>query len=344
MQFLNYLKTTYNYNNKSLFISFSETLLWPYRVFLGHQQVTISQETKCLSPNSPPLEPNSDNNQQKSSPKHLIYKAPRSGFLARACAFFLFPFSFIFGGIIKASTLMSKNVRSRVLETEQAVNDYKKEISALKEQTLSTFKTRNTTKIEFADYRKNYDEFSQTRKQFFDDFETKEREVADQSQSRRLTWKDINIKDRFKKLYNDSVDITCQLLRSMNIELQSNSNKDIDPADAAKRLALQDNYGTLGKYNYSHALMHASLVDLYDIYRNQAETKEEAKAFYTMGTDEYKIRVMNNTFVKHAFYTMYGQNNAEKFHAELKRADDRFTKLAKIDSSKANDFLNGLRA
>ncbi len=344
MKFFNYLKTTYNYNNKSLFISFSEALLWPYRVFVGHQQVTISQDTKCLSPNSPAEIHNADNNPEKDSPKYLIYKAPNSGFSARACAFLLFPFSLIFGGIIKASTLISKNIRSRILETENAITNYKKEISALKEQTLTTFKTRNTTKIELANYLKNYREFSNNRTHFFEDFNTKVREVADQSQGRRLSWKNINIKDRFKKLYADSVDITCLILRSMNIELQNNTDKDIDPTDAAKRLVLQDNYGTLGKYSYSHALMHASLVDLYDIYRDQAETKEEAKAFYTLGTDEYKARVINNAFVKHAFYTMYGQNNAEKFHAELKCADDRFTKLAKIDSSKTNGFLKGLRA
>ncbi len=344
MQFLNYLKTTYHYNNKSLFISFSEALLWPYRVFAGHQQVTISQDTKCLNTNSQPQAPDADTNQEKFCPKHLIYKAPRSGFAARACALLLFPFSLIFGGIIKASTLISKNVRARVLETKQAITVYKNEISALKAQTLSTFKTRNASKIEFAEYAKNYGEFQANRDRFFEDFNQKESEVANPGQARLSTWKDINFKDRFKKLYTDAVDITSQLLRSMNIELQNNSEKEIDPTDAAKRLVLQDNYGSLGKHNYSHALMHASLVDLYQIYRDQARTQEEAKAFYTLGTDEYKIRVMNNTFVKHAFYTMYGQNNSEKFHAALKRADNRFTQLAAIDSIKTNGYLNGLRA
>lgn len=45
MGFFDSLKTTYTYRNKSAFISFSEALLWPYRVFAGHMHVTLPDAT-----------------------------------------------------------------------------------------------------------------------------------------------------------------------------------------------------------------------------------------------------------------------------------------------------------
>ena len=282
--------------------------------------------------------------------------------LARFGVAILLPFSFAFGSLLKTCTLISSNVRVRNQVTETAILEHKSEIAALKKQILTSIQTRDSQEIDLPEFKKNYTKFYKERESFFTDFDTEEKTLPETTLSetttnrRLLTWQNIGIKGRFTKLYNEAVNITNQLLSSMNKELrQENDSKDIDPTVAAKRLVLQNNYGESNKYNYSHALMHGSVIDLYQIFRDRAPSSEDAKifntlghdaykahvknnskVFYTLGTDEYKARVINNTFVKYGFYAMYGHNNAEKFRSALKRADDRFTKLASIDSSKTN--------
>lgn len=209
---------------------------------------------------------------------------------------------------------------------------------------LTSFQIRDSQEIDLPEFRKNYAKFFEERQSFFTDFDTQEKTLPETTTRRLKTWQDNSIKGRFTKLYNDAVNITNQLLSSMNKELrQENNSKDIDPTTAAKRLAIQNNFGELcNTYNYSHALMHGSVVDLYQIFRDKASDLGDPKVFQTLGPDEYNARVMNNTFVKYGFYAMYGHNNAEKFRSALKKADDRFTKLASIDSSKTNGRDYGL--
>jgi hypothetical protein len=354
MNFFTYLRSTYQYEDKSWFMSFAEGLLLPYRVYARAQTIQVAGK--------------SDKPEQV-----LLYKPTKYGVLAHIVALPFLPFSFLLGSLVKGLTLLSSGVRARNDSAASKIEEHKTEIQKLKQSLKDQFAEREKwSEREIEQKRQEWAPYSEARRRLTAEMEAEYVEQTKAAQAEidsfGMSSKDglshSQIQARFAELreplldaaqgirqahsgkiqivQNQSVKFTNVLLARLNTNLKRKHVDTTRPEgllQAAKRLTSQhgDPQDSSDKETYAFMFNHDSSFAVYEEYRGNMSADQQER-LYTLGTEEYKQRVTHNTFAKYGFHSMYGAERAKAYSEALRRADNRFFDQTKIDSSAIHDF------
>ncbi len=152
-------------------------------------------------------------------------------------------------------------------------------------------------------------------------------------------WEKPKVIAQLNQLIIEAIIYSDTLLACMEKEMREHKNP-VSSENVSKMLINQSK-------RYCRDFMYSGVIDLYHQARSHIHVQDEFayfptdkrfnNKFYELGTSEYVLRKVYNTFIKHGFYQRYGN---KAFNKALTKDDDRFCadKWTQKDSKKSRTF------
>lgn len=320
---LNFLKSTFEYPEKSIFHRFTDLFLWPLHQLSSNYDINIHES------------------------KIVKYRTPST--MRKILAVLSFPAVMIGIPLRYVSYYLSPTLRA---QGPQIIDDFDEKTSQmvkLKKDIRELFKDRASNPLTLEAYRKRNAKLHKKYLELFPRLSSKN------------AWKDPSLQSDFEKLFKDACHLMIRFFPLVEESAKKENQLDtITPKAMAKEIVKQPfadgkpwAYMFFGLFMDLYYLARAKSVliqdedneDVWHYARNRPELyslpeykdcgkHEVAPEYYQLGTKEYQWRKVYNTLYKE-FYRTYG---GQPFWQALQKADQRFTRWTKTDSSREEEF------